>query len=138
MNDELAVFSDHWKVGDRQFQKEKHILHTVEGNEKRAIPGDIIHYKEDKEDGRPLWVTNEESHFLVLRIDDLEKEQMLALTEQEYDLNSYSIYSPMTFGQYKLQQEENVKNVPDVQLNSTNAYVKIDGTSTLSNREKAW
>ena len=45
----------------------------------------------------------------------------------------------MTFNEFRNQQEYLAKNVPDIFLSGQKiAYMKIDGSTTLNNREKAW
>ena len=62
------------------------------GWEKRAVPGDIIAFKPIEHESR--WTPTERKEFLIVTIDGVSRDQMEALCEEYWDLNTWKEYDP--------------------------------------------
>lgn len=86
-------------------------VHSVDGWEKRCVPGDIIDFKPLDEADK--WTRKERSAFLIVTIDGVTREQLEGgLIEPEWDLESYPEYAPFTpadFNQQMLAREDELK-----------------------------
>jgi hypothetical protein len=68
---------------------------------KRAKPGDVISYR-PWAPGR-IWVPHTYEICLICSVDGVTEEQMRALKEQEWDLDSYPVYNPLDNGSWRSQ-----------------------------------
>lgn len=82
----------------------------VDGQERRAKPGDIIAARPIEEAGR--WTPTEHKEFLIVEIDEFEPEQIAALTEPHWDTNTYFIPSDADLDAYYAEHEKR-GTVPD-------------------------
>jgi hypothetical protein len=99
-----------WSVALYGHYKEKKI-----GWEKRAIPGDIIDFKPHEKGD--IWTPKEKKEFLTVTLEGFTADQMYALREEYWDLNSYREYSPLDKSSWiKMMQERALKKA-----NSTRA-----------------
>lgn len=81
----------------------------VDGWGKRAQIGDIIAYKLYEDAWR--WTPNERKEFLIVTVDGPTLEQMEAMCEQKYDLDSYVPYAPMSYAEWEnLMTQKAIKN----------------------------
>ena len=81
-----------WIVDHQFMPSSVYDLRQMTGNEKREVPGDIVAFKQSGQD----WTELEKRHFLIVDFSGPETpEEMLALSEIEWDLDSYRPYEPM-------------------------------------------
>jgi len=67
----------------------------------RAVAGDLVDFK--PYDQEHIWTPLERTQFLVVTIDGPTLEQMTALKECIWDLNSYPVYNPLDNGSWRSQ-----------------------------------
>ena len=91
-----------WIDGKIVFPEHVYRLHQWIGNERRAVPGDVIACKE----APAFWTATERKEFLIIEIDNLTFIQANALCEMEWDLNSYNLYDPLSEENWYARQVE--------------------------------
>ena len=99
---------------------------------KRAKPGDVVAFK-PYEANKEQWTPTENKQFLIVIIDGVTKEQMQALCEAEWDIESYPKYKPQSLLESEnqginhekyLEQYKNTCRMPTVHKNKRRFQIK--------------
>ena len=100
------------------FDDKKHFVYNVVEWEKRARPADIITFKQHGKD----WTDVEKQHFLIVTLEGLEENQLVAICERLWDTNSYKVYNPLSFKDWEIMmtQKANQSSNPELALYTLN------------------